>query len=81
MSEWLRNDYFIMFDVSRTTILPLREISKHLPLYKKKGEDIGEVNGPHLFTRAKLEKFGILDNYEPYEPILNGTMYMNIDEH
>ncbi len=68
MDEWIREDYFLMFDVRRTTILPLRDIDKHLPLYKKKGETITCDFAPRLFTKSKLEKFGILDEYELYEP-------------
>lgn len=69
MSEdWIREDYFLMFDVHRTTLLPLRDIEDHLPLYKKKGEDLRCDVAPRLFTQQRLEQFGILDQYEPYEP-------------
>ena len=68
MDEWIREDYFLMFDVTRTTLLPLRDIDKHLPLYKKKGEEITAKYAPRLFTKDKLEKFGILNDYELYEP-------------
>ncbi len=68
MDDWIREDYFLMFDVRRTTLLPLRDIDKHLPLYKKKGEDITENYAPRLFTKSKLEKFGILEEYELYTP-------------
>lgn len=68
MDEWIREDYFLMFDLKRTSIMPLRDIDKHLPLYKKKGEVITSNYAPRLFTRDKLEKFGILDEYEPYNP-------------
>lgn len=67
MDEWIREDYFLMFDVTRTSILPLRDIDKHLPLYKKKGEVISENFAPRLFTKSKLEQFGILDHYELYQ--------------
>lgn len=66
--EWIREDYFLMFDVKRTSLLPLREINDHLPLYKKKGEEITSDYAPYLFTRDRLEQFGILDQYELYEP-------------
>ena len=66
--EWIREDYFLMFDVKRTTLLPLREVSDHLPLYKKKGEKITGDYAPYLFTRDRLEQFGILDQYELYDP-------------
>lgn len=64
MDDWIREDYFLMFDVKRTTLLPLCELDKHLPLYKKKGEDITADRAPYLFTKRKLEQFGILDEYE-----------------
>jgi hypothetical protein len=68
MSEdWIREDYFLMFDVSRTTLLPLRDIKDHLPLYKKKGDEITKQYAPRLFTKDKLEKFGVLDEYELYQ--------------
>ena len=68
MDDLIREDYFIMFDVKRTTVLPFRDINKHLPLYKKKGEVSYDYYAPRLFTRNKLEQFGILDQYELYEP-------------
>lgn len=68
MDEWLREDYFLMFDVARTSILPLRDIKDHLPLYKKKGDSLSKEYGPYLFTKDKLEKFGILEDYELYDP-------------
>ena len=68
MDEWIREDYFLMFDTKRTSILPLRDIDKHLPLYKKKGEEITSDYAPRLFTKPRLEQFGILDDYELYEP-------------
>lgn len=64
--EWIREDFFLKFDVNRTSLLPRCDISKHLPLYKKKGEDITDAFAPRLFTRDKLEKFGVLDDYELY---------------
>lgn len=67
MDEWIREDYFLMFDVKRTSLLPLCDIDKHLPLYKKKGEAITGEYAPRLFTKSKLEQFGILDDYELYE--------------
>lgn len=68
MSEWIREDYFLMYDVKRTSIIPRRDIDKHLPLYKKKGEEITEDLAPRLFTKSKLELFQIFDEYELYEP-------------
>ena len=68
MEDMIREDYFLMFDVKRTTLLPLRDIKDHLPLYKKKGDEIRKDYAPRLFTKDKLEQFGILDQYEPYEP-------------
>jgi len=67
MDEWIREDYFLMFDVNRTSLLPLRDIDDHLPLYKKKGESITSDHAPRLFTKHRLEQFGILDQYELYE--------------
>ena len=69
MDEWIREDYFLMFDIKRTSLLPLRDIDKHLPLYKKKGEPISKDYAPRLFTKDKLEKFGIFEQYELYKPI------------
>ena len=68
MDDWIREDYFLMFDVKRTTLLPLRELDKHLPLYKKKGATASTDIAPRLFTKSKLEQFGILDQYELYDP-------------
>lgn len=69
MSEdWIREDYFLKFDLSRTTLLPLRDVKEHLPLYKKKGEVLTDQYAPRLFTKSKLEKFGVLDDYELYTP-------------
>lgn len=68
MEDMIREDYFLMFDIKRTTMLPLCDIEKHLPLYKKKGEVISCDFAPRLFTKSRLEQFGILDQYEPYEP-------------
>ena len=59
MDDYIREDYFLMFDVSRTSILPLRDIQDHLPLYKKKGELISGDFAPYLFAEDKLEKRGI----------------------
>ena len=72
MSEdMVREDYFLMFDVSRTTMLPLRELERHLPLYRKKGETVSDQYAPRLFTKSKLEQFGILDQYELYDPTVS----------
>lgn len=68
MDEWIREDYFLMFDVKRTSIIPLRDIDKHLPLYKKKGETVTKDYAPRLFTKNKLEIFKLLDEYELYDP-------------
>ncbi len=67
LEDWIREDYFLKFDVSRTTLLPLRELEHHLPLYVKKGETVTSDYAPRLFTKSKLEKFGILDDYELYQ--------------
>lgn len=67
MDDWIREDYFLMFDVRRTTLLPLRDIDKHLPLYVKKGVPVSKDFAPRLFTKDKLEKFGVLDQYELYD--------------
>lgn len=64
MEDMIREDYFLKFDVIRTSILPLRDLPKHMPLYKKKGEHITSNYAPRLFTKSKLEKFGILNDYE-----------------
>ena len=64
----IREDFFLKFDTNSTTMLPRCEISNHLPLYKKKGEEITDSFAPRLFTRDKLEKFGLLDQYELYDP-------------
>jgi len=74
MNDWIREDYFLMFDVSRTSIIPLRDIEKHLPLYKKKGEPISKDYAPYLFTKPRLEQFGILDQYEPYDLLSNSQV-------
>lgn len=68
IDDVIREDYFLKFDIKRTSILPLRDIDKHLPLYKKKGETITSDFAPRLFTKSKLEQFGILDEYELYNP-------------
>lgn len=66
--DWIREDYFLKFDVSRTTMLPLRDINKHLPLYKKKNEQITESHAPRLFTLEVLQKHGVQEQYELYAP-------------
>lgn len=68
MEDWIREDYFLMFDIKRTTLLPLRELDKHLPLYKKKGETITVHSAPRLFTLEVLQKHGVQEQYELYEP-------------
>ncbi len=66
VEDWIREDYFLKFDINRTTLLPLRDVDQHLPLYKKKGDTT--VEAPRLFTLAILQKHGIQDQYEEYEP-------------
>jgi len=68
MEDWIREDYFLKFDIKNTTLLPRRDLVKHLPLYKKKGEQLSNNYAPRLFTKDKLEKFGILNDYELYQP-------------
>lgn len=68
LDEWIREDYFLMFDTKRTSVIPLRDLDQHLPLYKKRGESISGDFAPRLFTKSKLEQFGILDQYELYDP-------------
>ena len=67
MDEWIREDYFLMFDTKRTSIVPLRDLDKHLPLYIKKGEVITGKYAPRFFTLEVLQKHGIQDQYEIYE--------------
>lgn len=68
MEDWIREDYFLKFDIKNTTLLPRRDLVKHLPLYKKKGEEISDIRGPRLFTLAVLQKHGVQEQYELYEP-------------
>ena len=66
--DLISEKYFLRFDVQRTTILPICDVEKYLPLYKKKGEEFTQFYSPRLFTKEVLEKHGILDNYELYSP-------------
>ena len=68
MEDWIREDYFLKFDVKNTTLLPQCDLVKHLPLYKKKGEVISDMTAPRLFTLAVLQKHGVQEQYELYEP-------------
>lgn len=68
MEDLIREDYFLKFDIQRTTLLPRSDLIKHLPLYKKKGETISDINAPRLFTLAILQKHGVQEQYELYEP-------------
>jgi signal-transduction protein with cAMP-binding, CBS, and nucleotidyltransferase domain len=67
MEDMINEHYFLRFDVKRTTLLPIVDLAKYLPLYKKKGEEFGIDYQPRLFTKEVLEKHGVLDQYELYE--------------
>lgn len=64
MEDMINEHYFLRFDVNRTTVLPIVDINKYLPLYKKKGATFDEYHSPRLFTKEVLEKWGILEQYE-----------------